>query len=126
MLRPVGISGTPADTQSRTVHRESQMARARPRRSPIGFQPGAAAPAEPTLFPASVAGEQYARYAKSVWAQAHRWLELHWVRAAHGAGTMLDVRQKLRSIAATDIKRHLYAHEEQLLSDIVQATWDAN
>jgi hypothetical protein len=55
--------------------------------------------------------------------QAHQWLELHWARASDRAATALDVRQKLRAIAARDIKRHLYPQEEQLLSAIVHASW---
>jgi hypothetical protein len=76
-------------------------------------------------FPAAVAGEQYERYAKSVWAQAHRWLALHWPQASERASTALDVRQRLRAVAATDINRHLYPQEEQLLSEIVHASWAA-
>jgi hypothetical protein len=106
------------------------MARARPRRSPVVFHAtptstGALA-ALPTLFPAAVAGEQYERYAKSVWAQANRWLTSHWADAAATPATALDVRQKLRSVAAADVKRHLYAQEEQLLSEIVHAAWNAS
>jgi hypothetical protein len=98
------------------------MARARPRGAPVKFH--ASPPVAPSvaLFPAAVAGEQYERYAKSVWTQAHHWVALHWARAAERATTGLDVRQKLRAIAATDIKRHLYPQEEQLLSAIV-ASW---
>jgi hypothetical protein len=72
-----------------------------------------------------VAGEQYERYAKSVWAQANRWLSSHWARASERATTALDVRQRLRAVAAVDINRHLYPQEEQLLSEIVHASWAA-
>ena len=76
-------------------------------------------------FPAAVAGEQYERYAKSVWAQAQQWLAVHWSLASERAATELDIRQKLRSVAANDINRHLYPQEEQLLSEIVHASWPA-
>jgi hypothetical protein len=75
------------------------------------------------VFPGAVAGEQYPRYAKSVWAQAHRWLAKHWSTATIGAATALDVRLKLRAIAAREIRRHLYTEEEQLLSEIVHGAW---
>src|SRR4051812_7047774 len=99
------------------------MARARPRRAPIGFRTGPTALVAVTLFPAAVAGEQYERYAKSVWAQAHQWVNARWQSAANTAATALDVRQKLRGAAATDVKRHLYPQEEQLLSEIVHEAW---
>jgi hypothetical protein len=99
------------------------MARARPRGAPVKFHASPPVAPPETLFPAAVAGEQYERYAKSVWAQAHQWLSVHWSRASDQATTALDVRQKLRAIAATDIKRHLYAQEEQLLSAMVHASW---
>jgi len=98
------------------------MPHARPRRPPVAHT-GKPTPAAAVLFPGAVAGEQYARYVKSVWAQAQRWLTRHWPRAAVGATTALDVRLRLRAIAATDVRRHLYSHEEQLLSEIVHAAW---
>ena len=101
------------------------MARARPRRAPVSFHADPPVAATEIHFPAAVAGEQYERYAKSVWAQAHRWLAVHWSRASERATTALDVRQRLRAVAATDINRHLYPQEEQLLSEIVHAAWAA-
>jgi hypothetical protein len=102
------------------------MARARPRRSPpVVFHATPTPPSQQALFPAAVAGEQYDRYAKSVWAQAQRWLGRHWLRATQAASTALDVRQKLRAVAAKDVNRHLHPQEEQLLSEIVHAAWDA-
>jgi len=108
-----------------SLRREKQMAPARPRRAPIKFHTGPTGLVAVTLFPAAVAGEQYARYAKSVWAQAHRWLEAHWNAANATATTALDARLKLRAIAATDVKRHLHPQEEQLLSEMVHAAWNA-
>jgi hypothetical protein len=99
------------------------MARARPRRSPIGFRTGPTALVAVTLFPAAVAGEQYERYAKAVWAKAHQWVSARWEAAAGPATTALDVRQILRGAAAIDVKRHLYPQEEQLLSEIVHEAW---
>jgi ribosomal protein L29 len=75
------------------------------------------------MFPRAVAGEQYARYAKSVWTHAQRWLTSHWVHAARGAASEMDARLKLRALAATDLNRHLNEQEEQLLSEIVQLAW---
>jgi len=99
------------------------MARARPRRAPVSFHADPPV-AEPEIhFPAAVAGEQYERYAKAVWAQAQQWLAMHWARASERAVTALDVRQTLRSVAANDINRHLHPQEEQLLSEIVHARW---
>ncbi len=101
------------------------MASARYRRSPLApsrsLTPAAAGP----IFPRAVAGEQYTRYAKSVWAHAQRWLTSHWAHAAHGATSEMDTRLKLRALAATDLNRHLNEQEEQLLSEIVQAAWAA-
>ena len=77
------------------------------------------------MFPRAVAGEQYSRYAKSVWAHAQRWLTSHWVQAARGVNSEMDARLKLRALAATDLNRHLNEQEEQLLSEIVQAAWTA-
>ena len=99
------------------------MARARPRGAPVKFHASPPVAPPEILFPAAVAGEQYERYAKSVWAQANQWLAVHWSRASDQATTAIDVRQRLRAIAATDIKRHLYPQEEQLLSAIVHASW---
>jgi hypothetical protein len=101
------------------------MARARPRRVAVKFQSGSVKAVPETRFPAAVAGEQYARYAKSVWTQAHQWLNAHWAHAAQTAASALDARQKLRAIAATNVNRHLYPQEEQLLSEIVHAAWNA-
>ena len=102
------------------------MERARPRRTPVESLPRTTAPsATKTLFPGAVAGEQYDRYVKSVHTQAQRWLSAHWFRASQDATTAIDVRQKLRAVAAVDINRHLYPQEEQLLSEIVHAAWDA-
>lgn len=102
------------------------MARARPRRSPpVVFHATPTPAAQQVLFPAAVAGEQYDRYAKSVWALAQHWLDRHWLRATQAASTALDVRQKLRAIAATDVNRHLHPQEDQLLSEIVHAAWNA-
>lgn len=100
------------------------MARARPRRPPVAFHANPTTASSSALFPAAVSGEQYPRYAKSVWAQAHQWLSAHWAGAAATATTALDVRQKLRAVAATEVKRHLHPHEEQLLSEIVHAAWN--
>jgi hypothetical protein len=102
------------------------MARARPRRAPVPFHAAPSVAAVEARFPAAVAGEQYERYAKSVWAEANRWLSVHWARAAERATTALDVRQRLRAVAAVDINRHLYPQEEQLLSEIVHASWAAS
>ena len=101
------------------------MARARPRRVAVKFQSGSVKAVPEVRFPAAVAGEQYERYAKSVWTQAHQWLNVHWSHAAQTAATALDVRQKLRAIAAANVNRHLYPQEEQLLSEIVHAAWNA-
>jgi hypothetical protein len=101
------------------------MARARPRTAPVPFHAGPTVAPPPVLFPAAVSGEQYERYAKAVWNQANRWLAVHWAHASERATTALDVRQILRSVAATDIHRHLYPQEEQLLSEIVHASWAA-
>lgn len=101
------------------------MAQARPRRAPIAFHATPAVAATEARFPAAVAGEQYERYAKSVWTQANRWLAIHWAQASERATTALDVRQRLRAVAAVDINRHLYPQEEQLLSEIVHASWAA-
>jgi hypothetical protein len=99
------------------------MGTARPRRSPLitnrSLTPSAAGP----IFPRAVAGEQYSRYAKSVWTHAQRWLVSHWVHATKGAVTVMDARLKLRALAATDLNRHLNDQEEQLLSEIVQTAW---
>jgi hypothetical protein len=101
------------------------MARARRPHSPDAFHPrGAPIPVE-IRFPRAVAGEQFDRYAKSVWTEAQSWLSAHWTRATHGALTALDARLKLRAIAAVEIGRHLNAQEEQLLSEIVTAAWNA-
>jgi hypothetical protein len=100
------------------------MARARPHRPPVAFHTNPPTTAPVVMFPGAVSGEQYARYAKSVWAQAHQWLDAHWTDAAATATTALDVRQKLRAVAATDVKRHLHPLEEQLLSEIVHAAWN--
>ena len=101
------------------------MASARYRRSPLtsnrSLTPATAGP----MFPRAVAGEQYARYAKSVWTHAQRWLASHWVQAARGATSEMDARLKLRALAATDLNRHLNEQEEQLLGEIVQAAWAA-
>jgi hypothetical protein len=102
------------------------MPPARPRRAPVSFHAEPSAPAPEIHFPAAVAGEQYERYAKSVWTQANRWVAAHWSRASERATTALDVRQKLRAVAAVDINRHLYPQEEQLLSEIVHASWEAS
>jgi len=102
------------------------MAPARPRRAPVSFHADPPVAASEIHFPAAVAGEQYERYAKSVWAQANRWLSVHWTTASERATTALDVRQKLRAVAAVDINRHLYPQEEQLLSEIVHASWAAS
>ena len=99
------------------------MARARPRRSPVMQHGAVTPPTAALLFPRAVPGEQYPRYAKSVWTQAQRWLAAHWTRAVRDATTALDARQKLRAIAAHDVRRHLNAQEEQLLSEIVHAAW---
>jgi hypothetical protein len=104
---------------------EGHMSDARPRRSPVRRRWSLTPPTPELLFPRAVAGEDYVRYAKSVWPQAQRWLEVHWAGATRDATTVLDARLKLRAIAATDIHRHLYAQEEQLLSEIVHAAWDA-
>jgi hypothetical protein len=45
--------------------------------------------------------------------------------ASEHATTALDVRQRLRAVAAVDINRHLHPQEEQLLSEIVHASWAA-
>ena len=101
------------------------MARTRLRRTPIAphrsMTPATTAP----MFPGAVAGEQYSRYAKSVWTHAQRWLVEHWTAAARGATTVMDARLKLRALAAIDLHRHLHPQEEQLLSEIVQAAWTA-
>jgi hypothetical protein len=101
------------------------MALARPRRSPLAsdrlLTPTTAGP----IFPRAVAGEQYSRYAKSVWTHAQRWLTSHWMYATKGAMTVMDARLKLRAVAATDLNRHLNEQEEQLLSEIVQGAWTA-
>ena len=102
------------------------MAQARPRRAPVPFHAAPPLAAAEARFPAAVTGEQYERYAKSVWAQANRWLSIHWTRAAERATTALDVRQRLRAVAAVDINRHLNPQEEQLLSEIVHASWAAS
>ena len=102
------------------------MARARPRRAPVPFHAVPPIAAAEARFPAAVAGEQYERYAKSVWTQANRWLSIHWARASEHATTALDVRQRLRAVAAVDINRHLNPQEEQLLSEIVHASWTAS
>jgi hypothetical protein len=99
------------------------MPHARPRRPPVGRVATETPTASRILFPGAVSGEQYPRYAKSVWAQAQRWLAKHWSTASIGAGTALDVRLKLRAIAAREIRRHLCTEEEQLLSEIVHAAW---
>ncbi len=102
------------------------MAQARPRRAPVSFHADPPVAAPEIHFPAAVAGEQYERYAKSVWAKAQEWLGMHWARASERAVTALDVRQALRSVAANDINRHLHPQEEQLLSEIVHARWAAH
>ena len=101
------------------------MARARPHRPPVAFHTNPPTTAPVVMFPGAVSGEQYARYAKSVWAHAQRWLTSHWVQATKGATTIMDARLKLRAIAATDLNRHLNEQEEQLLSEIVQNAWSA-
>ena len=99
------------------------MPHARPRRPPVARVATETPTASRLVFPGAVAGEQYPRYVKSVWAQAQRWLVKHWPTAIVGAATALDVRVKLRAIAAREIRRHLYAEEEQLLSEIVHGAW---
>jgi len=56
------------------------MGTARQRRSPLATNRSLTPTAGP-IFPRAVAGEQYARYAKSVWEYAQRWLTSHWVQA---------------------------------------------
>lgn len=101
------------------------MASARYRRSPLAsnrsLTPSTAGP----IFPRAVAGEQYARYAKSVWTHAQRWLTSHWVEAARGAISEMDARLRLRALAATDLNRHLNEQEELLLGEIVRTAWAA-
>ena len=101
------------------------MARARPRRAPVPFHAAPPPAAAEAHFPAAVAGEQYERYAKSVWAQAHRWLSAigRALRSARPRRSTSDKR--LRAVAAIDINRHLHPQEEQLLSEIVHASWAA-
>jgi hypothetical protein len=101
------------------------MGTARQRRSPLATNRSLTPPTAGPIFPRAVAGEQYARYAKSVWAHAQRWLVSHWIHATKGASTVMDARLKLRALAATDLNRHLNDQEEQLLSDIVQTAWSA-
>ncbi len=102
------------------------MPHARPRRPPVARGATETPTASKLVFPGAVAGEQYPRYAKSVWAQAQRWLATHWSTATLGAATALDVRLKLRAIAGREIRRHLYSEEEQLLSEIVHAAWTSD
>ena len=101
------------------------MASARYRRSPLASNRSLTPPPAGPMFPRAVAGEQYPRYAKSVWTHAQRWLTSHWVHATKGATTVMDARLKLRALAATDLNRHLNEQEEQLLSEIVQSAWAA-
>ena len=102
------------------------MPHARPRRPPVARGATETPTAPRIAFPGAVAGEQYPRYAKSVWAQAQCWLAKHWSTAIVGASTALDVRLKLRAIAAREIRRHLYIEEEQLLSEIVHRAWTSD
>lgn len=93
------------------------------RNQPIVFRPmSSEAPLE-TRFPRAVAGEEYDRYARAMWPQAQRWIRKHWHRVAGGDLHIDDARDILRSVAAIDLTRRLYAQEERLLGEILLAAW---
>ena len=88
---------------------------------PILFRPTLSDTPLDTRFPRAVAGEEYERYARAMWAQAQRWIRKHWHRASGLA--MDDARDLLHAVAGIDLARRLYAQEERLLSEVFQGAW---
>src|SRR5690242_19235985 len=109
MEHSLGMPREFVETHQRGFH-DSMPTRSR--RSPLASTRSTTPPTAGPMFPRAVAGEQYARYAKSVWTHAQRWLTSHWIPAARGAATEMDARLKLRALAATDLNRHLNEQEE--------------
>ena len=75
-----------------------------------------------TTFPRAVAGEEYDRYARAVWAQGQRWIQEHWSRIGPER-TMHDARDLLRTLAVREVARLLNPQEEQLLGELLRANW---
>ena len=73
-------------------------------------------------FPRAVAGEEYDRYARSVWAQGQRWIQEQWSRIGPER-TMHDARDLLRTLAVREVARLLNPQEEQLLGELLHANW---
>jgi len=76
-----------------------------------------------TTFPRAIAGEEYDRYARAVWAQGQRWIHEHWPRAA-SERTLHDARDLLRTLAAREVGRLLHPQEEHLLGELLHASWE--
>lgn len=93
------------------------------RSHPIAFRPTLSETPLDTRFPRAVAGEEYERYARAMWPQAQRWIRKHWHRVAGGGLAIDDARDILRSVAAIDLARRLYAQEEQLLGELLLGAW---
>jgi hypothetical protein len=74
-------------------------------------------------FPSALAGEDYDRYARSVWRQAERWLSRSAHRIARESIAMHEAREILSSIASQDLARPLHLQEERLLSELLQKEW---
>lgn len=79
-----------------------------------------------STFPRAIAGEEYDRYARAMWAQGQRWIHGHWPRVTGitaSERTMHDAADLLRALVAREVGRLLYPQEEQLLGELLHANW---
>jgi hypothetical protein len=83
-------------------------------------------PSEQSLdmrFPRAVAGEEFDRYARAVWSQGQRWMELHWDRVTGAGLSMHDASEVLHGLAAAELGRPLHTQEVQLLGEMLHSAW---
>jgi hypothetical protein len=93
------------------------------RRRRIAFASTGEPPTIDFQFPRAVAGEDYERYARSMWRQADRWFQQHaWMAAS--VAEMQEAREIMWAVANASIGRALYPQEERLLSELLHAHWD--
>ena len=77
----------------------------------------------PNDFPRAVPGEEYERFARSVWSQSQRWLQRHRHQLIGVKTSIHDARDVLRTILSTEFERPLFDQEERLLGELLQTEW---
>lgn len=76
-------------------------------------------------FPRAVAGEDYDRYSRAMAKHADQWVVAHLTRLSGVAIEPQELRDRLRTAAAAELRRDLNAQEERLLSDVFQRHTEA-